>query len=142
MREGSSGDVGAKKLDDGTETFFRKSEQRLRLEKELTYGLVLEQVRINPARRTVTFIGADRTSRSRRRRYVQATTRQPIFHVEHVATGGTGNATAQLEWRMVSSLTDGPNQQLMDSAALRQRVPDGVRRSSYPRGPRDPLTRI
>jgi hypothetical protein len=113
VRPGSSGTWGLKKLDDGSETFYRKSEQRLRLEKELTYGLVLEQVRVNPNRRTVTFIGTPELPDSDGT-MLHATTRQPIFHVEHVATGTESQPLN--EWRMVN-LTEGPNQELIDRFA-------------------------
>jgi hypothetical protein len=50
---------------------------------------------------------------------LHAGTRQPIFHVEHVATG---TETQPLnEWRMVH-LTDGPNQQLLDQFAKSESV--------------------
>jgi hypothetical protein len=112
VKEGSSGTWGLQKHDDGAESFFRKSAQRLRLglDTELTHGLVLEQVRVNPANGKVTFIGTaelpdvDATT-------LTATTLQRLFHVEHVATGT--EAQPLNEWRMVH-LTDGPDQGLID----------------------------
>jgi hypothetical protein len=108
VKEGSAATWGVRKLADGNESFYRRSDQRQRLSPG--YGLVLEAVRTNPGNGKVTFIGsaefpaADGTM-------LHAGTLQPLFHVEHVASG---TETQPLnEWRIVH-LTPAPNQELLD----------------------------
>jgi hypothetical protein len=108
VRAGSAGVWNERKLPNGHETFYRKSDQRQRLVPG-TYGLVLEQVRINPTLQKVTFIGAaelpdaDGTM-------LHATTLSPLFHVDH---GVSGTETQPVnDWRIVH-LTDGPDQELL-----------------------------
>jgi hypothetical protein len=116
VREGSSATWNQRSLGDGNESFFRKSDQRQRLVPG--YSLVLEQVRTHPALGKVTFIGTaelpapDGTM-------LQAGTQQPLFHVEHVATGTEEQPLN--EWRMVH-LTPEPNQQLLDHFARSESV--------------------
>ena len=57
VEPGSAGVWNVHELDNGDEIFYRKSQQRQRLVPGNPYGLVLEQVRINPALEKVTFIG-------------------------------------------------------------------------------------
>lgn len=108
VEAGSAATWAVRALGGGQEAFFRKSAQRMRLVKG--YGLVLEQVRVNPELGKVTFIGTaelpgpDGT-------VLHATTEQPLFHVEHVATGAETQPIN--EWRMVH-LTDGPNAAMIE----------------------------
>jgi hypothetical protein len=74
------------------------------------YGLVLEQVRINPDLGKVTFIGTAELP-GPDGAVLHATTEQPLFHVEHVATGTETQPIN--EWRMVH-LTDGPNAAMIE----------------------------
>lgn len=116
VKEGSSGTWGVRDLGGGGQSFFRKSEQRQRLVPG--YSLVLEQVHTNPGNGKVTFIGTaefpgpDGTM-------LHAGTQQPLFHVEHVATGS--ETQPMNEWRMVH-LTPEPNQQLLDHFAKSESV--------------------
>ena len=103
VEAGSAATWGVRSLGGGHESFFRKSAQRMRLVKG--YGLVLEQVRINPDLGKVTFIGTAELP-GPDGAVLHATTEQPLFHVEHVATGAETQPIN--EWRMVH-LTDGPN---------------------------------
>ncbi len=57
IREGSAQAWGPRSAVEGTESFVRSSQQRLWLEPE-EYGLVLEQVHLNPTQQKVIFIGA------------------------------------------------------------------------------------
>jgi hypothetical protein len=108
VREGSAGVWNERKLPNGDETFYRKSDQRQRLVPG-TYGLVLEQVRINPTLQKVTFIGAAQLPDSDGT-MLHATTLQPLFHVDH---GVSGTETQPVnDWRIVH-LTDGPDQELL-----------------------------
>lgn len=116
VKAGSSATWNQRSLGNDNESFFRKSEQRQRLVPG--YSLVLEQVRTNPALGKVTFIGSaelpapDGTM-------LRAGTQQPLFHVEHVATGTETQPVN--EWRMVH-LTPEPNQQLLDHFAKSESV--------------------
>ena len=65
---------------DGTESFVRSSQQGLWLE-PAEYGLVLEQVCLNPTQQKVTFIGAAELP-DRDKNLLRAGARQPLFHVE------------------------------------------------------------
>jgi hypothetical protein len=108
VEEGSAGTWNVRDLGNGHQSFYRRSKQRQRLVPG--YDLVLEQVRVNPDNGKVTFIGATELP-GEDGVMLHAGTRQPIFHVEHVATG---TETQPLnEWRMVH-LTEAPNQQLID----------------------------
>jgi len=112
VREGTAGTWNERKLDDGSETFFRKSAQRLRTVPG-EHGLVLEQVRINPTLEKVTFIGAAELP-DRDGTMLHADARQPLFHVDH---GVAGTETQPLNlWRIVH-LTEAPDQAMMDRFA-------------------------
>jgi hypothetical protein len=83
------------------DVFVRRSMQRLWLEPE-TYGLVLEQTRLDHRSQIVTFIGAaDHPGPGGE--LLRATTDQPIFHVQH-SVGGTETRPLNL-WRIVHRTT-------------------------------------
>lgn len=94
---------------DGTESFVRVSEQRLWLE-PATYGLVIEQVHLNPPQQQVTFIGATQGS-DRHGELLRAGVGQPLFHVEHSVDGD--ELRPLNKWRIVH-LTDRPDRRLID----------------------------
>jgi hypothetical protein len=108
VQEGSAATWGRRELGGGHESFYRKSMQRSRIMPG--YGLVLEQVRINPDLGKVTFIGTAQLAGPDGETLV-ARTSEPLFHVEHVATGAETHPMN--EWRMVH-LTGARNQQLID----------------------------
>ena len=97
----------------GTESFVRCSRQRLRL-KPSERGLVLEQVLLNPARQSATFIGAAELL-DRDGNLLRAGQGQPIFHVEHSVDGGEFRPLNR--WRIVY-LTDRPERKLIERFAL------------------------
>jgi hypothetical protein len=102
MRPGSVriwGDQPAR--DDGVEIFVRASMQHPWVGGS-DYGLVLEQVCLDPAAQRVTFIGATQLVDDDGE-VVHAGTIQPLFHVEH-AVAGTESRPLSL-WR-VANLTD------------------------------------
>jgi hypothetical protein len=108
VQEGSAATWNRRELGGGHESFFRKSMQRGRLTP--SYGLVLEQVRINPDLGKVTFIGAAQLP-GPDGEMLTARTTEPLFHVEHVATGEETHPMN--EWRM-AHLTDERQQNLID----------------------------
>jgi hypothetical protein len=116
VKEGSAGTWNLRDLANGNQSFYRKSEQRQRLAPG--FALVLEQVRTNPALGKVTFIGSaelpgpDGTM-------LHAGAQQPLFHVEHVATGTETQPVN--EWRMVH-LTPEPSRALLDHFARSESV--------------------
>jgi hypothetical protein len=116
VKEASSATWNQRPLGDGVETFLRKSEQRQRLVPG--YALVLEQVRTNPGNGKVTFIGAAQLPAADGT-MLTAGTQQPLFHVEHVATGT--EAQPVNEWRMVH-LTTEPSRPLLDHFAKSESV--------------------
>jgi len=116
VQAGSAATWGRRELGGGHESFYRKSMQRGRLAPG--YGLVLEQVRINPDLGKVTFIGAAQLPGPDGSVLV-AGTEQPLFHVEHVATGAETQPLN--EWRLVH-LTEKPNQELIDRFAKSESV--------------------
>ncbi len=85
VREGSADAWGRSSAADGTESFVRSSQQRLWLE-PAEYGLVLEQVCLNPTQQKVSFIGAAELP-DRNTNLLNAGARQPLFHVEHSVDG-------------------------------------------------------
>lgn len=91
------------------DVFVRKSMQRLWLEPQ-TYGLVLEQTRLDHANQIVTFIGAAEHPGPDGELLV-AGTGQPIFHVEH-SVGGTETQPLN-RWRIVH-LTEAPDSRFAD----------------------------
>ena len=113
VEPGSAGVWNVHELDNGDETFYRKSQQRQRLVPGNPYGLVLEQVRINPALEKVTFIGTaalpDRDGST-----LVATKQQPLFHVDH-GVAGTETQPVNL-WRIVH-LTEETDKDLMERFA-------------------------
>ena len=113
VSEGSSRYWHRQAAADGTESFVRCSRQRLWL-KPSEHGLVLEQVFLNPARQSATFIGAAElldTDGS----LLRAGRGQPLFHVEHSVGGGEFRPLNR--WRIVY-LTDRPEQKLIDRFTL------------------------
>lgn len=117
-QEGTAETWGVSTLADGSEIFFRKSNQRQRFD-PTRYELVLEQVRINPQAQKVTFIGAP-TLVDKDGNTLTATTLQPLFDVEHAATGTEDRPVNEL--RMVH-ITDAPNADLAARAAKSARSP-------------------
>ncbi|SDM39517.1 hypothetical protein [Allokutzneria albata] len=93
----------------GADVFVRRSRQRRWLD-PATYGLVLEQTRLDHARQAVTFIGTAECADEHGER-LHADTGQPIFHVEH-AVGGEEDRPLNL-WRIVH-LTDAPNERIVE----------------------------
>ena len=98
---------------EGAESFLRCSQQRLRLEPSRR-GLVLEQVFLNPSRRSVTFIGAAELP-DEDGNLLRAGEGQPLFHVEHSAVGDELRPLNR--WRIVY-LTDRPDQELIKRLTL------------------------
>ena len=113
VRKGSAHAWGRRSAADETESFVRSSQQRLWLE-PAEYGLVLEQVCLNPTQQEVTFIGAAELA-DRDRNLLRAGTRQPVFHVEHSVGGNESRPLNR--WRIVH-LTDRPEQRLVERFTL------------------------
>ena len=113
VTEGSAQTWGPRSAVDGTESFVRSSQQRLWLEPE-EYGLVLEQVYLNPSQQRVTFIGAAELP-VRDRNLLRAGGRQPLFHVEHSVGGDESRPLNR--WRVVH-LTDRPEHRLVERFTL------------------------
>jgi hypothetical protein len=90
------------------DVFVRRSTQRQWLEPD-TYGLVLEQTRLDHTNQIVTFIGAAELP-GPNGESLRADASQPIFHVEH-SVGGTETRPLNL-WRIVH-LTDAPDSRLI-----------------------------
>ena len=111
--EGSALTWGRRSAADATESFVRSSRQRLWLE-PAEYGLVLEQVCLNPAQQKVTFIGAAELS-DLDRNLLRAGARQPLFHVEHSVSGDASRPLNR--WRIVH-LTDRPEDTLVERFTL------------------------
>lgn len=109
VREGSAYTWGGRPAADGTESFVRSSQQRLWLE-PAEYGLVLEQVHVDPTQQKVTFIGAAELP-DRDGNLLRAGTRQPLFHVVHSVGGDESRPLNR--WRIVH-LTDRPEPQLAE----------------------------
>lgn len=101
----------------GAESFVRCSRQRLWLEPS-EHGLVLEQVFLNPARQSATFIGAAELLDGDGNR-LRAGEGQPLFHVEHSVDGGEHRPLNL--WRIVY-LTDGPDRRLIERFTLAEEV--------------------
>ncbi len=78
------------------------------------YGLVLEQVCLNPTQQKVTFIGAAELP-DRDKNLLRADARQPLFHVEH-SVGGDESRPLN-SWRIVH-LTDKPERRLVERFTL------------------------
>ncbi|MDE3000380.1 MAG: hypothetical protein OXU79_14995 [Gemmatimonadota bacterium] len=102
---------------DGAESFVRCSRQRLWL-KPSEHGLVLEQVFLNPARQTATFIGTAELL-DRRGNLLRAGKGQPLFHVEHAVDGDELRPLNR--WRIVY-LTDRPERKLIERFTLAKEV--------------------
>ena len=113
VREGSAHTWSRRSAADGTESFVRSSQQRLWLE-PAEYGLVLEQVSLNPTQQKVTFIGAAGLP-DREKILLRAGARQPLFHVEH-SVGGDESRPLNT-WRIVH-LTDRPEHRLVERFTL------------------------
>lgn len=109
VQEGSAGTWGRRSAAGGAESFLRSSQQRLWL-KPTEYGLVLEQVYLDPSRQKVTFIGAAELSDADGN-VLRAGTRQPLFHVEH-SVGGDESRPLN-KWRIVH-LTDRTEHRLVE----------------------------
>ena len=102
---------------DGAESFVRCSRQRLWLEPS-GHGLVLEQVFLNPARQSATFIGAAELL-DKDGNLLRSGEGQPLFHVEHSVDGGEFRPLNL--WRIVY-LTDRPEQRLIERFTLAKDV--------------------
>ena len=113
VQKGSAGTWSKRSVADGTEPFVRSSQQRLWLE-PAEYGLVLEQVCLNPTQQKVTFIGAAELP-DRDRNLLRAGARQPLFHVEHSVGGDESRPLNR--WRIVH-LTDRPEHRLVERFTL------------------------
>jgi len=113
VREGSAHTWDRHSAADGTESFVRSSQQRHWLE-PAEYGLVLEQVCLNPTQQKVTFIGAAELP-DRDRNLLRAGARQPLFHVEH-SVGG--DETRPLNGWHIVHLTDRPDHRLVERFTL------------------------
>jgi len=111
--EGSAHAWGRRSAADGTESLVRSSQQCLWLE-PAEYGLVLEQVRLNPTQQQVTFIGVAELL-DRDRNLLRAGAKQPLFHVEH-SVGGDESRPLNT-WRIVH-LTDSPEHRLVERFTL------------------------
>lgn len=109
VREGSAHAWGQRSAADGTESFVRSSQQRLWLESS-EYGLVLEQVCLNPTLQKVTFIGTAEVP-DRDGNLLHAGAGQPLFHVVH-SVGGNESRPLN-EWRIVH-LTERPDPKLVE----------------------------
>lgn len=116
VQEGSLITWGRRELGGGHEAFYRHTMQRGRLLPG--YRRVLEQVRVNPDSGKVTFIGTAQLTGPDGEPLV-AGTQEPLFHVEHVATGSETRPIN--EWRLVH-LTDKPNQELINRFAQSESV--------------------
>ena len=101
----------------GAESFVRCSLQRLWLEPS-ERGLVLEQVFLNPARQSATFIGAAELL-GRDGNVLRAGGGQPLFHVEHSVDGD--DLRPLNRWRIVY-LTGRPEQKLIERFTLARQV--------------------
>ncbi len=108
-QEGSAGTWSRRSMAGGAEALLRSSQQRLWL-KPTEYGLVLEQVYLDPSQQKVTFIGAAELSDGDGN-VLRAGTRQPLFHVEH-SVGGDELRPLN-KWRIVH-LTDRPEHRLVE----------------------------
>ena len=102
---------------DGAESFVRCSRQRLWLEPS-ERGLVLEQVFLNPARQSATFIGAAELL-DQDGNVLRAGGGQPLFHVEHSVDGD--DLRPLNRWRIVY-LTGRPEQKLIERFTLARQV--------------------
>jgi hypothetical protein len=107
VRAGSDRSWALPPAGDGAELLARFSQQRLWLHPD-QYGLVLERAHLDHGRRAVTFTG-HRTLTSPDGRTLAATSRQPLFHVEHAVGGGELHPLNL--WRIVH-LTDAPDERL------------------------------
>lgn len=101
----------------GAETFVRCTQQRLWLEPS-ERGLVLEQVFLNPAQQSVTFIGAAELL-DEDGNLLRAGDGQPVFHVEHSVSGDESRPLNL--WRIVF-LTERPEQKLIERFELSKDV--------------------
>ena len=109
VQEGSARTWSRRSVAGGAESFLRSSQQCLWLE-PTEYGLVLEPVYLDHSQQTVTFIGAAELS-DREGNVLRASTRQPLFHVEH-SVGGDESRSLN-KWRIVH-LTDSPEHRLVE----------------------------
>ncbi|MCZ6865238.1 MAG: hypothetical protein O7D98_06450 [Candidatus Dadabacteria bacterium] len=109
VQEGSAGTWSGSSVAGGAEALLRSSQQRLWLE-PTEYGLVLEQVYLDPSQQKVTFIGAAELSDGDGN-VLRAGTRQPLFHVEHSVDGD--ELRPLNKWRIVH-LTDRPEHRLVE----------------------------
>ena len=117
VSEGSSRWWGRQAEAGGAESFVRCSRQRLWLEPS-EHGLVLEQVFLNPARQSATFIGAAELLDGDGN-LLRAGEGQPLFHVEHSVDGGESRPLNL--WRIVY-LTDRPEARLVERFTLAKEV--------------------
>ena len=111
--EGSAIAWGRLSAADGTEAFVRSSQQRHWLE-PAEYGLVLEQVCLNPTQQKVSFIGVAELLDGDGN-MLRAGEGQPLFHVEHSVRGDESRPLNR--WRIVH-LTDRPENKLVERFTL------------------------
>jgi hypothetical protein len=109
VQEGSASVWNKRSAAGGVESILRSSRQRLWL-KPTEYGLVLEQVYLDPSQQKVTFIGAAEFSDGDGN-ILRAGTRQPLFHVVHSVSGDESRPLNN--WRIVH-LTDMPEHRLVE----------------------------
>ena len=110
---GSAHAWGQRSAADGTESFVRSSQQRLWLT-PMKYGLVLEQVCLNPMQQKISFIGTTEHP-DWDGNLLRAGVGQPLFHVEHSVGGDKSRPLNR--WRIVH-LTDGPEHRLGERFTL------------------------
>ncbi len=102
---------------DGAESFVRCSQQRLWL-KPSERGLVLEEVFLNPARQSATFLGAAELL-DEDGNLLRAGEEQPLFHVEHSVDGDDSRPLNR--WRIIY-LTARPERELIERFTLGRQV--------------------
>jgi len=97
IQEGSGRTWNKRSVSGEAQSFLRSSQQRLWL-KPTEYGLVLEQVYLDPSQQKVAFIGATDLSDGDGN-ILRAGTKQPLFHVVH-SVGGDESRPMN-KWRIV-----------------------------------------
>jgi len=113
VKEGSANAWGLHSEVDRTKPFVRSSQQRLWLENE-EYGVVLEQVYLDPTQQSITFIGAAELP-DPDNNVLRAGVKQPLFHVEH-SVGGDESRPLN-KWRIVH-ITDGLDNSMVERFIL------------------------
>ena len=117
VSEGSARNWRRRAAADGAKTFVRCSLQRLWLEPS-ERGLVLEQVFLNQAKASATFIGSAKLL-DEDGNLLRAGEGQPLFHVEHSVSGDESRPLNL--WRIVF-LTERPVKKLIERFTLSKDV--------------------